>query len=210
MIVNNDLSWHVCSMYPNLDWTKSAKYIVDDNSDLANKILNECPYGFTPVEDSEGNLIDVKPNEQPIEQLKQNKAKEIVSISTQAIQQGIDCEYDGKTSHYSLSDFDQSCIMARGLSAQQGKTVSWHADGEDCRLYTPQEFSALYVTVDLFITHHQTYSNQLKKQMQEMTNAGEINSINYGETQLDETHQSTYDEMIANEYVLLGITKEVN
>ena len=62
MIVFYNLSIMTRSDLPDSDWTGEAKYIVTDGSELANKILS-CPNGFTAVEDSEGNLIDVIPNE---------------------------------------------------------------------------------------------------------------------------------------------------
>jgi len=58
MIIFNDLSLQTRSDIPNADWTNGqAKYVVDDNSELAEKILS-C-LNFEPVEDSDGKLIDV-------------------------------------------------------------------------------------------------------------------------------------------------------
>ena len=62
MIIFKDLHYQTRSDMPDTDWTGEAKYIVPDGSELANKILS-CPNGFTVVEDSTGNLIDVVPNE---------------------------------------------------------------------------------------------------------------------------------------------------
>ena len=39
MILDNKLNWQKYSEYPNSDWTGEAKYIVDDNSELAQKIV---------------------------------------------------------------------------------------------------------------------------------------------------------------------------
>ena len=64
MIVFKNLSYITRSDMPNSDWTGEAKYIIADDTDLANKILS-CQYGFTPIEDKRGNLIDVTPNDVP-------------------------------------------------------------------------------------------------------------------------------------------------
>ncbi|MCL2634969.1 MAG: hypothetical protein FWD34_10735 [Oscillospiraceae bacterium] len=62
MIIFDDLSLQTRSDVPNSDWTGGlAKYVVDDNSDLARKIFS-FP-AFEPVEDENGNLIDVIPVE---------------------------------------------------------------------------------------------------------------------------------------------------
>ena len=58
MIIFNDLSLQTRSDVPNADWTGGqAKYVIDDNSELFIKILS-CT-AFEPVEDDNGNLIDV-------------------------------------------------------------------------------------------------------------------------------------------------------
>lgn len=62
MIISKNLSYMTRSDMPDSDWTGEAKYIIPDGSELANKILS-CPNGFTAIEDSEGNLIDITPNE---------------------------------------------------------------------------------------------------------------------------------------------------
>lgn len=64
MVIFNDLSYMTRSDMPDSDWTGEAKYVVEDGSNLANKILS-CINGFTAVEDESGNLIDVIPNEVP-------------------------------------------------------------------------------------------------------------------------------------------------
>jgi len=65
MRIFDNLSLQTKSDKPNEDWTHGeAKYIVDDYSPLAQKIL-ECTQ-FEPVENDEGELIDVIPKEEII------------------------------------------------------------------------------------------------------------------------------------------------
>ena len=59
MIILNDLNIQTRSDKPNEDWTNGqAKYVVSDDSALANKISTCAPY-FNPIEDKNGNLTDV-------------------------------------------------------------------------------------------------------------------------------------------------------
>lgn len=56
---------------PNENWTNNNNvYIVDDESELAQKIINAYPY-YDFIENAEGNLVDVvaleKPSPQAIE-----------------------------------------------------------------------------------------------------------------------------------------------
>jgi len=204
MIIFKNLSWQTRSDKPFEDWTGDAKYIIDDNSELAQKII-DCKYGFTIIEDDEGNLIDIIPKAKPLDEIKQDKIKEIVSTSTEISQAGIDYTYNGITSHYSLTLFDMACLTTRAEFAKQGKTVSWHADGEGCRLYSPEEFLGLFVTADLFATHHQTYSNCLKHQVEEMTDINEIKAVVYGSTPLNAEKQAEYEIIMTNERMNLGV-----
>jgi len=58
MIIFDDLSFQTRSDMPNTLWDDNAKWVVDDNSELADKILG-CDK-FEPIEDGDGNLIDVE------------------------------------------------------------------------------------------------------------------------------------------------------
>ena len=58
MIIFDDLSIQTRSDVPDSDWTGGgAKYVVDDNSELAKRILSYA--AFEPIEDDDGNLTDV-------------------------------------------------------------------------------------------------------------------------------------------------------
>lgn len=65
-------------------------------------------------------------------------------------------------------------------------SVLYHADGELCRLYTPQEFLPIVQSATAHIMYHTTYFNCLKMQVRNMTNISEICNINYGDTLLPE------------------------
>jgi len=59
MIIFDDLNFQTRSDMPNTLWDDNAKWVVDDNSELADKILG-CDK-FEAVEDNDGNLVDVVP-----------------------------------------------------------------------------------------------------------------------------------------------------
>lgn len=57
MIIFENKGFQTHSLYPNTDWTDKALYVVDDNSDIAKKIIQLYPnYDFV-VEN--GVLVDV-------------------------------------------------------------------------------------------------------------------------------------------------------
>lgn len=61
MIIFQNLGLMTHSDMPNTDWTEGeARYTIDDNAELAEKVKAHSPF-FKPVEDSDGNLIDIIP-----------------------------------------------------------------------------------------------------------------------------------------------------
>lgn len=64
MIVYENKGFMTNSLYPDTDWTGNAKYVVPDDSELAEKIKAAYPY-YDFVEDVEGNLVDIVETERP-------------------------------------------------------------------------------------------------------------------------------------------------
>ncbi|WP_312647582.1 hypothetical protein [Aminipila sp.] len=64
MIVFENKGFQTRSDKPNEDWTGEAKFIAEDGTELANKILSLYPY-YNFVLDKEGKLIDVVAIEKP-------------------------------------------------------------------------------------------------------------------------------------------------
>jgi hypothetical protein len=65
MIILDDFNAQTRSDVPNEDWTNGkAKYVVEDDTPLADKIMAHAP-NFEPVEDENGNLIDIIPLPEP-------------------------------------------------------------------------------------------------------------------------------------------------
>lgn len=195
MIIDSEGLYHTRSDKPNEDWTGKAKYVIDDNSELAQKIINECSYGFTPVEDNDGNLIDVMPNEQPLEQLKQSKRDEISNACEQTIINGIDVNGE----HFSLTYNDQINLSALYEQAKQGITnLLYHADGQLCRPFTADEIINLMTKATEFKVYHTTYCNHMFAWINRLETADEINVITYG-AELPEDLQNHLNEVLGIE-----------
>lgn len=74
MIIFDNKSFQTRSDKPNDDWTGEALYIVDDNSNLAKKIIKFFPY-YDFVRNADGELIDVILSEENAELEKLKKFK---------------------------------------------------------------------------------------------------------------------------------------
>lgn len=122
------------------------------------------------------------------------KLAEISAASKEAIVGGIDLN----GSHYSYETEDQNNISNAVTLANQTKlAVPYHADGESCRLYEPDEITSIYILEETNLTHNVTYHNQLKLYIKTLTTKGEIEEIKYGETELTGEYLETYNMIMA-------------
>jgi len=62
MIIFEDKGYQTCSTRPNSDWTGNAKYVVADNTELANKIKSLYPnYDFVTDGDTLIDVVETEP-----------------------------------------------------------------------------------------------------------------------------------------------------
>ena len=79
MIIFKNGSWQTLSTCPDTNWLQDVEgaeqpaYVIHDDSPLAEKIrANPC---FTPITDSEGNLIDIDPIVYPEDETAKRRAE---------------------------------------------------------------------------------------------------------------------------------------
>ena len=93
-----------------------------------------------------------------VEQVRSAKLQEISLACSAAIYAGIEVG----SSHYSLTEHDQTEIMAQYATVKEGvPAVPYHADGELCRMYPAEEFAALAQAATAHVFYHRTYCNHL-------------------------------------------------
>lgn len=93
-----------------------------------------------------------------VEQVREAVRQEIGAACSAAIHAGIDL--NGR--HYSLTEHDQTEIMAQYAAVKEGAAaVPYHADGELCRMYPAEEFAALAQAATAHVFYHRTYCNHL-------------------------------------------------
>lgn len=194
MIIFNDLTWQICSDYPDTDYTpeKSALYVIPDSSPLASIVMQYAPNIEITI-DQEGNVINVIGYED-IKAIKNCKCQEINNACSNIIYQGID--YNGE--HYDLTDEDQINMLAWSSVAQLGNSVPYHSSGNPCRIYSAEEFLGLVNAATQFKTYNLSYCNLLKQQVSEMTDAEEIKNIKYGDN-LNAKYQNMLNQLLGGQ-----------
>lgn len=209
MLLYKDKTFLTNSEHPNDDWTGAADYVIDDNSELAAKVFQWYPKFDIITEiaketNEDGEIIEkeiVKDivkittyTEEEIKEAQITKKKEISEECEKAITAGIDV--NGK--HFSLTIEDQANILAWMAVAQTGKSVPYHADGEQCNIYSAEEFMLIANTAVAHKAHHTTYCNLLMRQIETYTTMEEIVNIRYGVSELTGEFLDRYTKIMSS------------
>lgn len=118
-----------------------------------------------------------------IEYVRQKKLREMSEACADTIEYGFDIQLsDGYVHHFSLTIVDQVMIMALAQKAKAGQTVlPWHADGEACQFFSPEDILAVNTEMENLITFEETYFNSLKQYILSMNVIEQINAVTYGQ-----------------------------
>lgn len=147
------------------------------------------PYDFSKllsermgIRDNINSLQDSSLETNALDKLKERKITEMSAASQTTITNGID--FNDK--HYRLNTTDQINLTSLYALAQSGQTVPYHADGEVCRVFSPEEMCKLAQAGTQWIIYHTTYFNLLKHQILSLETEDEINAVYYGMELKDE------------------------
>ena len=111
-----------------------------------------------------------------VEQVRAVKKQEIGAECSAAIYAGVDVG----GSHYSLTEHDQTELLAQAQAVKEGAAaVPYHADGELCRMYPAEEFTALAQAATAHVFKHRTYCNHLNAWIRR-AGLEELQGITYG------------------------------
>ena len=99
--------------------------------------------------------------------------------------------------HFSLTERDQINIGTWLNFANSGFAVPYHSDGNNCIIYTADEFKAIAFAAINFIVGQTTYCNQLMQYIKTLTNIEDIESITYGQ-ELTGTYLDNYNNIMSN------------
>ena len=126
-----------------------------------------------------------------LEFIRSSKINEMSHVCNQIIENGCDVVLtDGENHHFSLTIQDQlNLITLSSMAASGMEAIPYHADGELCCFYTPQDIQLIIAAATNHKTYHTTYFNALKTYINSLENINDISNIYYG-VQLPEEYQS--------------------
>ena len=110
---------------------------------------------------------------------KEAKIAELAAACTAAIYAGVTVETSHGSEHFALTLNDQTNIANLALQAQMGMSVLYHADGELCRMFEPEELLAIMTAGAQHKTYHTTLCNHLNVWVRRTEDKEELAAIAY-------------------------------
>ena len=115
------------------------------------------------------------------------KITDLSKQSKKSIENGVDVQLSsGETEHFDLTSDDQANLSNMFSAMVLGATsYPYHCKDGNCKIYSKEDISKVYVTTMLYITSHNTRFNQLKQLCNSYKGKGdeyqsEFNAISYG------------------------------
>lgn len=126
-----------------------------------------------------------------------DKLSELSSACNAAITAGADVQLsDGSTARFSYSLEDQSNVSEMFNAVLMGATsYPYHANGENCRMYSAADITAIYLALSSLKTGQTTYYNQLRQYVQSLETVPKIKAVKYGDALAGE-YLETYNTLL--------------
>jgi len=168
------------------DDESGAKWECEERQMRVDQILS-----FSEVKSSVSRYWSLAGGETPLNDVKEVKLKDLSDACHTAIVSGFDVKLaDGEYHHFSLTVEDQLNINSLyGMIAAGAEQVPYHADGEPCRYFTAEEFTAIVQAATAHKTYHESYYNSLKSYVDSKRTEAGIFAIEYG-TEIPAQYQS--------------------
>lgn len=134
----------------------------------------------------------------PIEATRETKIEELSVACNTTINTGAQVQLsDGSVESFTYGLADQSNVSEMFNAVLLGATqYPYHANDDDCRMYSAQDIVVIYATLSAFKTGQTTYHNQLKRYTKALTTQEEIEAVIYGQ-ELTGEYLDKYNELMA-------------
>lgn len=186
----------------------SANCIISSSGDETYHLAGRSPFmpesyksvELIPIDKEEYDYLEsltIKGEDLQIDltEARNEKIFEMSAESEAVIHAGTDITLsDGQTYHFSFSDQDQFQIgflataarnsaMLESMGVPTGETGAdypWHADGGDCIFYSREDMITIGMTMQNYITYHNSYFHALRNYIYALTNPLVIVDLFYG------------------------------
>lgn len=154
--------------------TVSAVSISEDEADEIIAALD----ANQPIPEPEPEVSD----DGSIEMVRENIINRMSAACNAAIVGGVYVTLsDEKEYHFSLQMEDQLNLLSlQGMIANGAEAVPYHADGEECRYYSAEDFTAIATEATNWKLYQESYFNSLRAYIQSMETMPELLAVTYG------------------------------
>lgn len=132
-----------------------------------------------------------EPEDNALEVVRENTITKMSAACNAAITAGVDVTLsDGQTYHFSLALEDQLNLLSlQGMLTAGAEAVPYHADGEECRYYSAEDFSAIAQAATMWKLYQESYYNSLRSYIRDMETMAELLAVTYG-MEIPEAYQT--------------------
>lgn len=125
-----------------------------------------------------------EPEVMTLDQIKENKVLSMNSEQKQVIADGVNVTLtDGTVEHFTLSDHDQTSLMALQTQVDAGtELIPWHNSNETehCKFYSNADMALIIETALNYVVYHVTYFRDLRIYIRSLGTEEEVNAVVYG------------------------------
>lgn len=105
---------------------------------------------------------------------------------------------DGNLYHFSLALEDQLNLLSlQGMLSAGADAVPYHADGEECRYYSAEDFALIAAAATAWKLYQESYFNSLRGYIRSMGTVAEIRKVVYGMEIPDEYQTDVLKQLAA-------------
>lgn len=141
---------------------------------------------YTAPETPEGPDIPLDPYVPTLEDQQAYKLREMSAACERIIYSGVNIGSE----HYSLTEHDQLNLFGKQAQIATGVTqLEYHANGQPCRYYSPEEMQVIIQAAMWHVSYHTTYCNALNMWITGAETTEEVLAIFYG-AEVPERYQS--------------------
>ena len=146
-------------------------------------------------------LPEPEPYIPTLEEVQEEKVKEMNAMQQTVIHQGVDVELtDGSIEHFTLTDQDQASLMALQSQVAQGaEFVPWHNVNQEnqCKYYQNADMAKIVQAALSFVVYQVTYFRDLRIYIRSLRTKEEVAAVTYGMPIPEEYQSQVLKDMLA-------------
>lgn len=189
MIIYKNKWFCTNSDHPNDDWVGDADYVVDDNSEIASKIMAYAPnYDFVIKNGVLVDIVQTAISEEDLNVYKENKVAQSKILLSNWLASHPYLHSDGK--YYSCTEEKQSLLNGNLASYERAKAIGveyplkWNATTAECTEFSYNDLLALSLSIAAYVAPKVSKQQSIEVQIRncETVEAVDAIEINYDET----------------------------